>query len=139
MIIICAWDDRGALGRAPNGERTQCPAQLSFPIVDIFGASDTFNASVIYYLNQENISIRRGGEDLDLSTKCALAKIHSVGFQPSGQYDESISPLEFIDPELLYQALVFACRTSGAKAGFKGFSQLKGLYEELSVHKDIKL
>ncbi|XP_043466511.1 ketohexokinase-like [Leptopilina heterotoma] len=123
VIIVCSRDERGALGRAPNGEFTQCPAQQSTKIVDIYGTSDTFNAAMIYFLNQENISSRNGWRPISMVP---------VDFDKE-------SPLEFICPDILYQALVFACRASGAKMGFKGFAPLRNVYKGLTVHQEIKL
>ncbi|XP_033209491.1 ketohexokinase-like isoform X2 [Belonocnema kinseyi] len=123
-ILICAFDERGALGRAPNGEYLQCPAQPPRPIVDIFGVSDTFNAAMIYFLYQENISYRDMWDDPEDEEQINVDKQ---------------CPLEFIDPGILYQALVFACRLSGAKMGFKGFRQLRDLYEGFAVHREIRL
>lgn len=73
--IICAWGDRGAMARAPDGSTVQSPAFPPWQVVDTLGAGDTFCATVIF-----SLSVGRSLQDsISLGCRVAGDKVGQVG------------------------------------------------------------
>ncbi|KAI4496429.1 hypothetical protein M0804_000239 [Polistes exclamans] len=107
-ILICAWGDRGAMARAPDGTTVKSPAFPPEIIVDSLGAGDTFNAAVIHYLNKVKISAENEEND-PLNNPIETS---NIGFT------------KFNDPNVLQAAIIFGCHVAGAKIGMKGYDGL---------------
>ncbi|XP_034943316.1 ketohexokinase-like [Chelonus insularis] len=150
--IICAWGDRGAMARTPNGTIVQSPAFPPPQIVDSLGAGDTFTAAILHCLNfvklrdhskkidqkkqdnennknmvtdenremNKNENIVGDNEIVEASQKSLIEKQtrieHNYNIE-SLEYSET----DFINNSVLHAAVTFACRTAGAKIGFKGY------------------
>ncbi|KAI4500314.1 hypothetical protein M0802_004731 [Mischocyttarus mexicanus] len=105
-VLICAWGDKGAMARTTDGTTVKSPAFPPEKIVDSLGAGDTFNAAIIHYLNKIKISnVKKEMETLKNSN---IDSKH----------------ISCIDPDLLKEALTFACQVAGAKVGMKGYDDL---------------
>ncbi|XP_058988342.1 ketohexokinase isoform X4 [Mustela lutreola] len=53
-VLVCAWAEEGADALGPDGRLLHSDAFPPPRVVDTLGAGDTFNASVIFSLSQEN-------------------------------------------------------------------------------------
>lgn len=66
-MVIAAWGEQGAYGRAPGGEVLHAPAMPPSQVVDTLGAGDTFNAGLLGALAR-GLALREA-----LAAACALA------------------------------------------------------------------
>ncbi|XP_064652079.1 ketohexokinase-like isoform X2 [Lineus longissimus] len=74
--VICAWGEKGACGKGPDGKLVQVAAYPQEKVVDTLGAGDTFNASTILALSR-GYSLQ---EALDFGCFVAGAKCGMMGF-----------------------------------------------------------
>lgn len=133
--IICAWGDRGAMARSPDGTVVQSPAFPPYKIIDSLGAGDTFNAAVLYYLNK----IKLAHSNQDLNTRDEFkeeACYKSIDVKHEIKQNRNIESLEcshteFINNSILQAAVTFACRIAGTKIGVKGYDGLDKIFKEL--------
>ncbi|KAK0092993.1 hypothetical protein PV326_000168 [Microctonus aethiopoides] len=144
--IICAWGDRGAMARTPDSTIVQSPAFPPKKIVDSLGAGDTFTAAILHYLN--NVKLSSGMKDKNITEdvvdinndKVLLSKEDNTSMtsdcynltqkKPTIEHNKNIESLEcskteFINQSVLQAAVTFACRTAGAKIGFRGYDDLQ--------------
>ncbi|XP_058795554.1 ketohexokinase-like [Phymastichus coffea] len=121
--IFSAWADLGAMARAPDGTIVQSPAFPPHKIIDTLGAGDTFNAAVIHYLNKQKLAYYKNGDDVNnQSTKNNIQ--HNYNIESSEK-----SQTEFINREVLQNAIAFGCRLAGAKIGFRGLDGINEIYK----------
>lgn len=124
--IICAWGDRGAMARAPDGNIVQSPAFPPRKIIDTLGAGDCFNAAVLYYLNKQKLFFeeQRTKESTDESVdqKAVIQQNYNIESSERSQTD-------FIDRGVLQTAVTFACRVAGAKIGLRYYEGLDEIYK----------
>ncbi|XP_001599395.1 ketohexokinase [Nasonia vitripennis] len=119
--IFSAWGDRGAMARAPDGSIVQSPAFPPHKIIDTLGAGDTFNASILYYLNKEKLAYKKGSRS-DESAKNEILQNYNIESSEKSQ-------TEFINRDVLQGAVNFGCRLAGAKIGLRGFEGLCDVYK----------
>ncbi|XP_046471158.1 ketohexokinase isoform X1 [Neodiprion pinetum] len=143
--IICAWGDRGAMARTPDGRIVQSPAFPPHKIIDSLGAGDTFTAAILFYLNRVKLQpplSNRNDSDLARNTKGAEAQsdpntelqLNEVKRKITQNYNiESleVSLTEFIDCTVLQNAVTFACKVAGAKIGLTGYEGLGNVFKDL--------
>ncbi|XP_008553210.1 ketohexokinase-like [Microplitis demolitor] len=137
--IICAWGDRGAMARSPDGTIVQSPAFPPTQIVDSLGAGDTFTAAVLHYLNHvklqhsqfkvnntdyEKSKNEKPNQDNTCSQTSHLSDYKNITLNRNIESSE-YSNTEFINKTILQSAIAFACRIAGNKIGFKGYDDLQ--------------
>lgn len=123
--IFSAWADRGAMARAPDGNIVQSPAFPPQKIIDTLGAGDTFNASTIYYLNKKKIVFKSTSSESDYPTDKIKQNYNIESTEKSRT--------EFINQDVLQEAITFGCRMAGAKIGLRGFDGLSNVCKNYLV------
>ncbi|CAD6229405.1 GSCOCG00006576001-RA-CDS [Cotesia congregata] len=139
--IICAWGDRGAMARTPDGTIVQSPAFPPPQIIDSLGAGDTFTAAVLHYLNHVKLKKSQFNVINTNNTDQITKTQQQTDQDPSSSSNSNIVPkkitfncniesleysnTDFIDQTILQAAITFACRTAGNKIGFKGYDHLQ--------------
>ncbi|XP_048506350.1 ketohexokinase-like isoform X2 [Athalia rosae] len=138
--IICAWGDRGAMARTPDGTIVQSPAFPPAKTIDSLGAGDTFAAAILHYLNKIKFSSNKSVQPMKTLSEKLLhnedpeTKSNEVKREIKQNHNiESLeqSHTEFIDSVVLQSAVTFACRVAGAKLGLKGYDGLDKIFKEL--------
>ncbi|XP_043285436.1 ketohexokinase-like isoform X2 [Venturia canescens] len=155
-VIVCAWGDRGAMAKTPNGTIVQSPAFSPPEVVDTLGAGDTFTAATLHYLNMVKISRRKiqaartseiseqrtATEEASCAVPTNLASSLAEGrikselphrrvTQNSNIESLEFSRTEFIDRRVLQGAVTFACRVAGSKVGSRGYDAVSRAPEDL--------
>ncbi|XP_031850276.1 ketohexokinase isoform X2 [Nomia melanderi] len=126
--LICAWGDRGAMGKTPDNVTVQSPAFPPHKVVDTLGAGDTFNAAVLHFLNETKRKMSDVTELKHGGYKQNIKKNYNI---------ESIecSRTEFITHTTLQGAITFGCQVAGVKVGIKGYNNLDEIVKnEISIH-----
>lgn len=107
------------MARAPDGSIVQSPAFPPHKIIDTLGAGDTFNASILYYLNKEKLAYKK---DSNEPAKNEILQNYNIESSEKSQ-------TEFINRHVLQGAVNFGCRLAGAKIGLRGFEGLCNIYK----------
>lgn len=126
------------MARAPDDTIVQSPAFPPPQIVDSLGAGDTFTAAILHYLNGVKLSTQSNNTNL-------ISQLSGIHLNPneSSRIEENndierkkithnrniesleYSKTEFINQIVLQAAVTFACRTAGAKIGFRGYDEVQ--------------
>lgn len=113
------------MARAPDGTIVQSPAFPPHKIIDTLGAGDTFNAAVIYYLNKQKLTYKKS--DISGNNQSSENNVqHNYNIESSEK-----SQTEFINHEVLQDAITFGCRLAGAKIGLRGLDGINKIHKHL--------
>lgn len=134
--IICAWAEEGAIARTPCGAIVQSPAFPPHKVIDTLGAGDTFNATVLYYLNKSKVEFIFKYKEAAYANDNKLCDDSTVDKQDIKQKNFNIKNLEysqikFIDEIVLQRAIKLACRIAGAKVGSRGYDCLDKIFSHI--------
>lgn len=110
------------MARAPDGNIVQSPAFPPKRIIDTLGAGDTFNAATIYYLNKKKISFKNSKNGSDDTVASEIQQNYNIESSEKSQ-------TEFINHDVLQEAITFGCKIAGAKIGLRGFDGLSNVYK----------
>lgn len=127
--IVCAWGDRGAMAKTPDGIIVQSPAFSPIKIVDSLGAGDTFIASVIHYLNyikllSINNNIKNKSKSNEVKVTTDFIDYQNITHNKDIESSE-YSKTAFINQSVLQLAITFGCQIAGKKIGHRGYDDLK--------------
>lgn len=140
-VVICAWGDRGAMARTPDGTIVQSPAFPPHKIIDSLGAGDTFTAAILFYLNKTKLLSHKKQFEIEKTPGDEMQqnsdeKLESDAVKREMKQNRNIESLEqshteFIDSAVLQSGVTFACRVAGTKIGLKGYDGLDKIFKDL--------
>lgn len=105
------------MARGSDSTIVQSPAFPPHEIIDTLGAGDTFNAAVMYYLNKEKLAYNKKRNSKDKFTKVEIQRNQNIESSEKCQN-------EFVNRDVLQNAVIFGCRVAGTKIGLRGFEGL---------------